>query len=406
MQHFPPAAPRPSSREPLVLVENVSKKFCRNLKKSLWYGMKDLGSELLGRKHGQHDGLRPSEFWAIKDVGFSLKRGECLGLIGQNGAGKTTLLRMLNGLLRPDQGQIAMRGQVGAIIALGAGFNPILTGRENVYINATVLGLRKEEIDSKFEEIVDFAELWDFIDTPVQSYSSGMLVRLGFSIATAIRPDVLLLDEILAVGDLEFRIKCYRRIDEMREHAAIIFVSHSLEHLGRLCTKTLVLKRGKPLFYGDVAQGLNHYVGSLYSGRSSAVNKVFSPLERVVVNIDKPRIVHGESVILRFQIQSSKNIEALFRLIFFEHPSRAVAGEANAMSLGLAPVKIGTGAACFSVKIPSLHLKAGRYSIGYNLLDLNKKLLSVGEGGLFLETTGSALGEINYQIPAVLLPQD
>ena len=153
---------------PLIKVEGVSKKFCLSLKKSLWYGLKDMGNELVGRRHGGDGGLRPKEFWAVKDVGFELKRGDCLGLIGRNGAGKTTLLKMLNGLIKPDAGRIEMRGRVGALIALGAGFNPVLTGRENIYTNASVLGLSKKEIDAKIDEIIDFAEIGDFMDTPVQ----------------------------------------------------------------------------------------------------------------------------------------------------------------------------------------------------------------------------------------------
>ena len=388
--------------ETLVKATNVSKKFCRDLKRSLWYGVKDLGKELTGQSCGQDVGLRKDEFWAAKDISFELKRGRCLGLIGRNGAGKTTLLRMLNGLIRPDKGRIEMQGRVGALIALGAGFNPILTGRENVYINATVLGLSKKEIDSNFDAIVDFAELWDFIDMPVQSYSSGMLVRLGFSIATAIEPDVLLLDEILAVGDLEFRIKCYRRIDEIREKAAIIFVSHSLEHLSRLCSETLVLHQGAPIFSGDVAQGLSRYTGAAYDKKPSAVAKVYPPLKKVSLGINRSQISYGESVTLCFNIQSSENISAICRFIFFEYPSRAVAGEVNGLGLGLEPMGIEAGMNSFSIKIPHLHLKKGRYSIGHNILDLDKKILSVGEGEVFLDVEGSGFGEINYQILAVM----
>jgi len=163
----------------LVQAAGVRKKFCRSFKRSLWYGLQDMASEVLGRQAG-HECLRPDEFWAVDDVSFELRRGECLGLIGHNGAGKTTLLKMLNGLIRPDQGRISMRGRVGALIALGAGFNPILTGRENIYVNGSVLGLTKAEIDAQIDEIIDVAEMRDFIDAPVQSYSSGMAVRLGF----------------------------------------------------------------------------------------------------------------------------------------------------------------------------------------------------------------------------------
>ena len=146
--------------------------------------MTDMATELVGGR-GRHDELRRDEFWAVRDVSFELSRGECLGLIGRNGAGKTTLLKMLNGLIKPDQGRIEMRGRVGALIALGAGFNPILTGRENIYVNGAVLGLTKQEIARQLDDIIDFADIGDLIDAPVQSYSSGMAVRLGFAVATA-----------------------------------------------------------------------------------------------------------------------------------------------------------------------------------------------------------------------------
>src|SRR5215471_12440095 len=151
----------------LVRVDRVSKKFCRSLKRSLWYGVTDTAADLLGGRSS--DQLRTDEFWAVDNVSFELARGECLGLIGRNGAGKTTLLKMLNGLIKPDTGRIEMAGRVGALISLGAGFNPVLTGRENIYVNGSVLGLSTKEIDSKLPEIVEFAEVRDFIDTPVQS---------------------------------------------------------------------------------------------------------------------------------------------------------------------------------------------------------------------------------------------
>ena len=174
------------TQETLVKVENVSKKFCRDLKKSLWYGVKDIFGEITGRNNPMEE-LRPEEFWSVNDVSFELKRGECLGLIGPNGAGKSTLLKMLNGLIKPDRGQITMRGRVGALIELGAGFNPILTGRENIYVNGAVLGFTKEEINRKLDSIIEFSELKDFIEAPVQNYSSGMKVRLGFCSGRAVR---------------------------------------------------------------------------------------------------------------------------------------------------------------------------------------------------------------------------
>jgi len=234
----------------LIVVESVSKKFCRSLKRSLWYGMQDLGSELSGHRHGGNGELRADEFWAIKDLSFEIKRGECLGLIGHNGAGKTTLLRILTGLIKPDQGRVEMRGRVGALIALGAGFNPILTGRENIYVNGSILGLSKKQIDDSFDDIVEFAELREFIETPVATYSSGMTMRLGFAVASTLNPDVLILDEVFAVGDARFRAKCFNKMHELLEHASVIFVSHNLPQVTRVSTQMLLLDRGRVIASG------------------------------------------------------------------------------------------------------------------------------------------------------------
>jgi lipopolysaccharide transport system ATP-binding protein len=248
----------PEQQEVLVRVENLSKKFCRNLKRSLWYGVRDMNDEVIGRS--KKDVLRKDEFWAVKDVNFELRRGECLGLIGHNGAGKSTLLKMLNGLIKPDQGRIEMHGRVGALIELGAGFNPVLTGRENVYINGQILGFTKKEIDEKYEAIVEFAELQDFMETPVQSYSSGMKVRLGFAIAAQMEPDILIIDEVLAVGDLGFRLKCFNVIDSLIQSCCVIFVSHSMQQISRLCSHAMLLGNSKVKFFGeDVSQAIDIY---------------------------------------------------------------------------------------------------------------------------------------------------
>jgi homopolymeric O-antigen transport system ATP-binding protein len=253
----------------LIRAEGVSKKFCRTLKRSLWYGVKDTLRDLAAAA-GRPD-LRRDEFWAVDGVSFEVRRGECLGLIGRNGAGKTTVLKMLNGLFKPDKGRIEMRGRISALIALGAGFNSILTGRENVYIYGSVLGLSKKEIDRKFDEIVDFAEVGDFLDTPVQSYSSGMQVRLGFAVATALQPDILLVDEVLAVGDARFRWKCLGRIKRLKENGvSIILVSHRSDDLMRTCTKGLVLKAGKTTFDGGIEQAVLGYEQAPDPGVSQA----------------------------------------------------------------------------------------------------------------------------------------
>ena len=256
--------------EVLVKVEGVSKKFCRSLKRSLWYGVQDVAADMFGRR-GSHDELRNNEFWAVNDVSFELKRGECLGLIGPNGAGKSTLLKMLNGLVKPDKGRITMRGQVGALIELGAGFNPILTARENIYVNGSVLGFTKKEIDRKFDAIVDFAEIEEFIDTPVQSFSSGMKVRLGFAVAAQMEPDVLLIDEVLAVGDAGFKARCFTRISAISKRTSVILVSHSMPEVARTASSILLLESGKTAFSGyQVAEGIGEYLDSFESHEHSS----------------------------------------------------------------------------------------------------------------------------------------
>lgn len=256
-----------SDSDPLVQVENLGKIFCRDLKKSLWYGLKDGMGELVpGLKGRQYDTngdpiLREGEFWSNQGINFELRRGECLGLIGHNGAGKTTLLKMLNGLIKPDVGKITMRGRVGALIALGAGFNPILTGRENVYIAGSVYGLTKAEIDAKYDEIVEFAELEDFMESPVQNYSSGMQVRLGFAVASAIKPDLLILDEVLAVGDVAFQAKCFNRLADLRSDGVpFILVSHNMHSISRYCNKVAFMKRGRVEYLGDAEEGISQFL--------------------------------------------------------------------------------------------------------------------------------------------------
>ena len=229
----------------LVLeIENLSKKFCRNLKRSLWYGVNDLAGEMFLRSN-ERTVLRKDEFWALKDISFKLYRGETLGLIGANGAGKSTLLKLINGLIRPDTGSARIWGRVGALIELGMGFNPILTGRENIYVNAAVLGLRRGEVDRLLKDIIDFAEIGDFIDAPLRIYSSGMKVRLGFSVAANLNPDILLIDEILSVGDSSFRERCSNHLVKYKENGgSIIFVSHNTLAVESICDRVIWIDKG------------------------------------------------------------------------------------------------------------------------------------------------------------------
>ena len=209
---------------------------------------------------------------AVQDLSFTVEQGESLGIIGRNGAGKTTVLRMLSGITRPTSGYIARRGRVSALIELGAGFHPDLTGRENVYLNGSILGLKRREIDRLFDEIVAFAELERFIDTPVKRYSSGMYVRLGFAVAAHTRPDILLVDEVLSVGDQAFQAKCLNRIGEMqRDGMTAVIVSHNLMLVRRHCSRAIVMEGGHALFDGENEQAIRVYSTCLLDAKRQDV---------------------------------------------------------------------------------------------------------------------------------------
>lgn len=199
-------------------------------------------------------------FWALRDISFSVKEGVSLGVIGKNGAGKSTLLQVLTGIYKPDEGTVERKGRVG-LLQLGTGFHPELSGRENIYLNGAILGLRKKEIDSLYDSIVAFSELERFIDTPIKNYSTGMVARLGFSIAVNIKPDIFLIDEVLAVGDESFRKKCIEKIEEIKKLGrTIVFVSHSMGEVKKLCDRAICLDHGQIIFEGSSADTSDFYM--------------------------------------------------------------------------------------------------------------------------------------------------
>jgi len=252
----------PVNSQPVVSVSNIGKKFAKSLGQTLRYGLSDISGDLLmlGDKPKV---LRPGEFWALDDVSFEIQRGAALAIIGRNGSGKSTLLKLLYGLIKPDAGEITIRGRMAAIIELGAGFDPILSGRENVYINASILGLSREEVEELLPAIIEFSGLRDFMETPVKFYSSGMRARLAFSIATNLSPDIFLVDEVLAVGDAEFRQKCLRSmVNFVEEGGSLIFVSHTAVQIQSVCNHGIVLDSGKLCFSGTALEALDHYYRS------------------------------------------------------------------------------------------------------------------------------------------------
>lgn len=236
----------------IVDIDNVSVKFMMTTEKISTF--KEYVIKVLKRQ------IAYKEFWALQDISFKIHKGDFFGILGLNGAGKSTLLKVIAGVLSPTRGNVRVEGTMAPLIELGAGFDPELSARENIYLNGAVLGYSKKEMNKKFNDIVDFSELQEFIDVPIKNFSSGMYARLGFAIATSINPDLLIVDEILAVGDFKFQQKCEERINQMIElGTTVILVSHSIEQMKNLCSKGVVLEKGRVVSYGDIDEVCDFY---------------------------------------------------------------------------------------------------------------------------------------------------
>lgn len=256
------------SQAPAVVFDHVWKKFRRGERHD---SMRDALTSLIKRPFSRADrtALDDREFWALKDVSFEVQAGEAIGIIGPNGAGKSTTLKLLTKILKPTKGRCHVRGRVGALIEISAGFHPDLTGRENVFLQGAILGMSRAEVARKLDSIVEFAGIRDFIDTPVKRYSSGMNARLGFAVAAHVDPEVLLIDEVLAVGDFAFQQKCYARLQEFRRSgAAIVFVSHNMQAIVSLCDKGILLRPGR----GPIVASVGEVAAMYASPESQAVD--------------------------------------------------------------------------------------------------------------------------------------
>ena len=240
-------------------------------------------------------------FWALKGINFDIKQGDIVGVIGHNGAGKSTLLKVLSRITTPTQGEITIRGQVASLLEVGTGFHPELTGRENIYLNGSILGMQRSQIDERFDEIVEFADITQFLDTPVKRYSSGMYVRLAFSVAAHLDTDVLLVDEVLAVGDQKFQEKCLGKLSDVSSSGrTVLFVSHNLSSISKLCTRTLVLDKGEVVFDGDVIEGISHYNNQMRDlptlSNNDHYGELYPQVQFTKMNINANRFEEGMEV--------------------------------------------------------------------------------------------------------------
>jgi len=379
-----------------IRIEGLAKKYCKRLRWSALYTLTDAARGAFGLS-SQSDRLRRAEFWALQDINLEVKRGECLGVIGPNGAGKTTLLSILGGMIEPDKGRVEVRGRVGALIQLGAGFHPQLTGRENVYVNGAILGMSRSEIKRKFDAIVEFADIGDFLDSPVKFYSSGMLVRLGFAIAVHTEPDVLLVDEVLAVGDIDFKAKCYERMEEIRRgKCAIVLVSHSMPAVGRIADTVCHLERGQPTYTGAPQDAISHY-GKSQAQRKAAARQEEAPSGPYTVQdfsvYDQegehaPQVDAGDSVSLRVILRCNRLVQKAWANITITAPEGAVCSAFRTELLHFSSVKPGQ-TVWVQLSLDKLALMPGTYLVQFQLLGPKKVgYLTATETPLLLTVRG------------------
>ncbi|NQX11132.1 ABC transporter ATP-binding protein [Microbacteriaceae bacterium VKM Ac-2855] len=352
-------------------VRDASKRFVIRKDKSIKERVVNFGR---GRKHRD-------EFWALRDLNIEIPLGSTVGLIGANGSGKSTLLKLVGGIIQPTTGTVERRGRMAALLELGAGFHPDLTGRENVFLNGAILGLSKKEIEQKFDSIVEFSEIADFIDTQVKFYSSGMYVRLAFAIAIHTDPDVLLVDEVLAVGDEPFQRKCMDRIRAFqRDGKTIVLVTHSLEQVGELCDRTIVLEKGHVIFDGETAHGLQVLRDSFENRRvarqereaeaADATEEEARPaLEVEKVELRGGSLEHGGIVVRRgddlqldVTVRANRRVDDWNIGMGIDTPLGQTVFGTNTERIGLDPTPL-TGSMTVTFSLPDLRLGGGNYAV-------------------------------------------
>ena len=392
------------SPEIAIKVDHVSKKYCKSLKRSMIYGVNDIGRNTLGLSSNSGR-LRKDEFWAVDDVSFEVKKGETLGIIGPNGSGKTTLLKLLNGIFWPDRGKISICGRVGALIAVGAGFHPMLTGRENVYINAAILEMTKEEVDEKFDDIVEFADIGAFLDTPVKFYSSGMYVRLGFAVAVHCEPEILLVDEVLAVGDVGFRAKCYNKIAELQNNCAVVIVSHNMPTIARISSKCMVLNNGHSIYQGTPEEAIQQY-SSLFDEEKINIQQPVGSGEAKIENLkicgydcqENETFQYGESLTISFDIKVLPKYETFLVSITFANQGMQIVAQCHSEYNNIT-LKNDGHTKNIKIKIKELLLNPGKYVMNIIILNkTNQKYLSWHPNVKKFSVMGEFIGGTDIQL--------
>jgi lipopolysaccharide transport system ATP-binding protein len=316
------------------------------------------------------------EFWALRDVNFEIKQGDRVGIIGRNGAGKSTLLKILSRITEPTTGRVSINGRVASLLEVGTGFHPELTGRENIFLNGAILGMSRQEIQRKFDEIVDFAEVEKFLDTPVKRYSSGMYVRLAFAVAAHLEPEILVVDEVLAVGDAQFQKKCLGKMEEVgNEGRTVIFVSHNEFAIRRLCSSAVLLKGGHSRQFATTTEAFQNYkLASQYSGFSDKKrihSSSYIKIQNAWIDQDGAKantVEPGKTINLYIEINSFDNLQISFELLLRDENLQPIMFGSAGLAYNC-KFQVQNGLYTISFKIDPLRLAAGKYSIDLMIVD-------------------------------------
>lgn len=377
---------------PVITVENLGKRYILGHQRSKTDGVRHIIESAVRapfrwiRDRRQLKKQQGEEFWALKDVSFQVNRGDVVGLIGRNGAGKSTLLKILSRITEPTTGRIQLEGRVASLLEVGTGFHPELTGRENIFLNGAILGMSKEEIKRKFDEIVAFSEIEKFLDTPVKRYSSGMYVRLAFSVAAHLDPEIMIVDEVLAVGDVTFQKKCLGKMEEARSRSrTVLFVSHNLAAVESFCTRGIVMQQGRMMFNGPCKDAVQFYLDNLRGARAVTHDDVidlaapggraqhFRPrlkLLRLFTRDNRPlggRISSGDGLKAEIHVELEKPMSSVdAELAFFTLNNERVCTAHSAYEPGWSKDNQ-SGLVIFKCDIPSLPLIPGEYKLQVGL---------------------------------------
>ncbi len=366
------------SKDVVIRCENLGKHYRLGERES-YKTLRDLLSAKLASPFRSVSTKKHGHVWALDDVSLEIKRSEVTGIIGHNGAGKSTLLKILSRITKPTRGSAEINGRVGSLLEVGTGFHPELTGRENIYLNGAILGMRKSEIERKFDEIVAFAEVEKFIDTPVKRYSSGMYVRLAFGVAAHLETEVLLVDEVLAVGDAQFQKKCFAKINQIgKEGRTILFVSHNMAAVRSICREAVVLDRGRVVAHGAIDETVDRYLAQVSSEVFDTVETTSFTVEGVKISADKNPIIKtfdAVQVKVRFVAKTDVADPGLYVSILTPDSRRLTGLDFKDFS-STAPLH--AGETCeLGFAVESLPLLPGVYQLEIHLKDMSRGLVEI-----------------------------